>query len=105
MSEEEIYERIINEISAAKKGRLFGVPSIKALNGKNAAFLWKEKMTFRLDEESQQIALKLKGSTIGTHIYEDDKQMKGWVSIPTIHKKEWKKFAELAINFVNQLKK
>ena len=106
MSEEEkTYEQIINEIPAAKKGKLFGAPSIKTINGKNVAFLWKERMTFKLDEKSQQIALKIKGSTIGTHIYDEDKQMKGWVSIPKKHQKEWKMFAGLAINFVKQLKK
>ena len=101
MSEEETYEQIISEIPDAKKGKLFGAPSIKTLKGKNVAFLWKDRMTFKLDEDSQLIALKLKGSAIGTHIYDEDKEMRGWVSIPKKHQKEWKKFVGLAISFVN----
>ena len=105
MSAEEIYGQIIKEVPTAKKGKLFGAPSIKTLNGENVAFLWKDKMTFKLDEESQQIALKLKGSTIGTHLYDEDKQMKAWVSIPKTNQHEWKRFTELALNFASQLKK
>ncbi len=105
MTAEESYEQIINEIPTAIKGKLFGALSIKAFLGKNIAFLWEDKMTFKLDEKSQQIALKLEGSTIGTHIYDEDKPMKGWVTIPKQHQKEWKRFTVLAINYSNPREK
>ena len=56
-------------------------------------------MIFKLDENSEKEALKLKGSRIGSHLYAPDKPMKGWVLIPNEHSDKWKHFATRAIEF------
>ena len=96
-----VFLEIINSLPSATEGKLFGAPSIKASNGKNAAFLWQNNMTFKLDETDRLAALQLKGAAIGRHIYATDKEMKGWVTIPAEHADKWKIYATLAIEFVS----
>lgn len=60
-------------------------------------------MIFKLDNATQEDALKLDNAHIGTHIYAPEKLMKGWVTIPFSHAKKWREFAEKAIQFVEDL--
>jgi len=98
---EEQFHQIANDLLNASEGKLFGALSIKANNGKTAAFLWENKMVFKLDEKSQKQALELDGACTGTHIYSPEKQMKGWISIPEQHMEVWAKFAGKAVIFVS----
>jgi len=102
---EKLFYKIIEDLPNAIKGKMFGAVSIKSSNGKTAAFFWKGNMVFKLDQVTQEKALKLNGSKIGEHLYAPDKLMKGWVSIPEKHSEKWTDFAISAINYVEQLKK
>jgi hypothetical protein len=101
---EEIFDHIISELAIGTEGKMFGTKCIKTENGKAAAFLWQEKMVFKLPEETRHEALALKGTEIGTHIYAPDKPMIGWVSIPTAHSAKWLRFTTAAVNHVLSLK-
>ena len=84
---------------------MFGAPCIKAANGKVAAILWQESMIFKLDEKTQNEALKLQGSKQATHLYDSNKPMSGWITIPEKHADQWKIFTKKAIKFVSSLEK
>ena len=102
---EKSFHRIIEEIPNAIKGKMFGAISIKSSNGKTAAFFWKGNMVFKLDEKSQEEALKLDNAKIGSHLYAPEKPMKGWVSIPEKHSDKWTDFTLAAIKYVEKLRK
>lgn len=97
------FHQIANNLANAIESKMFGALSIKANNGKNAAFYWKENMVFKLDKPTQREALSLEGACIGSHIYAPEKQMKGWIMIPNAHLKQWAEYAEKAVIFVNTL--
>jgi len=102
---EELFHQIASKTPNATVGKMFGALSIKTKNGKTAAFLWKGNMVFKLDEDSQQLALKLEGASIGSHIYAPDKQMKGWISLPEKQLERWLEFAKKAVHFTGSLSK
>ena len=102
---EKLFHQIIRKLENGFEGKLFGAKCIKSINGKTATFYWQENMVFKLDRESQEEALKLNGSEIGTHLYAPDKPMKGWISIPITHSDKWVNFANKALEYVNELKK
>jgi hypothetical protein len=101
---EEIFYQIISELTIGSEGKMFGAKCIKAENGKTVAFLWQEKMVFKLPEETQHEVLALKGAKIGTHIYAPDKPMIGWVSIPLTHSAKWMRFTKASLKYVLSLK-
>ena len=102
---EELFHKITNEVPDAIEGKLFGAKCVKLNNGKTAAIFWKDNMLFKLDEKAQQEALNLEGSKIGTHLYDSNRPMKGWISIPFKHYQTWADFTKLAIEFVKTIKK
>ncbi len=97
---EELFHQIVNEVPDAIEGKMFGASCIKSINGKAVAILWRDNMLFKLDEKAQQVALKLNGSSIGSHLYAPDKPMKGWVSLPFKHSDKWVNFTKKAVAFV-----
>jgi len=101
---EKLFHQISSGIPNSVEGKMFGAKCIKSTNGKTAAFFWKENMVFKLDEQTQEQALKLKGSKVGSHLYAPEKQMKGWISIPREHSDKWTKFAKKALKYVDKLK-
>ena len=102
---EELFHKITNEIPHAIEGKLFGAMCIKLNTGKSAAIFWKDCMLFKLDEKAQQEALNLEGSKIGTHLYDSNRPMNGWISIPYKHSHTWTGFTKKAIGFVKTIKK
>ena len=86
---EKTFYNIIKESRNGTEGKMFGAKCIKSINGKTAAFYWKEKMVFKLDENNQKRALEIDGAKIGSHLYAPEKPMKGWVSIPQNQSGEW----------------
>jgi len=100
---EEIFHRIVSELPNGIEGRMFGAMSIKSINGKTAAFYWKENMVFKLDEVAQKEALKLDGSKVGSHLYAPERQMKGWICITEKHSDMWADFAKKALAFVAEM--
>ncbi len=102
---EAIFRNIINQLPEANEGKMFGALCIKAINGKVATILWKETMLFKLDKAAQQEALQLEGAKIGSHLYDSNKPMKGWICLPLKHSEAWIHFSKKAIAFVETLKK
>ena len=102
---EKQFHQIIKGLTNGVEGKMFGAKCIKSINGKTAAFFWQGNMVFKLDQETQEKALQLKGAKIGSHLYAPDKPMKGWVSVPAAHADKWMDFAEKALKNVEELKK
>ena len=94
---EKLFHKIAAEIPGAQEGKMFGVYCLKTPKNKAIAIFWKDKMMFKLRGKSEQEALSLSGAKTGTHIYNADRQMKGWVWIPSKHSDKWKKFAKAAV--------
>ena len=99
---EKLFLQIIKELPNGIEGKMFGAKSIKSTKGKTAAFFWEENMVFKLDQDTQERALKLKGSKVGSHLYEPDKPMKDWISIPETHSDKWSDFAKKALKYVGE---
>lgn len=97
----ERFLHIISEVPDAIEGKMFGAYCIKSTNGKAAAILWNDNMQFKLNERDQQEALRLDGASIGSHLYNTDKPMKGWISLPLKHSDKWPDFTKKALIFVN----
>ena len=66
---ETIFHQIVEKLPNATKSKMFGALCIKAPNGKSSAIFWKNDMIFKLDSESEKLALNLKGARQGTHLY------------------------------------
>ena len=96
---EELFHQIIHNLPDAVEGKMFGASCIKSNNGKVVAIFWKDSMIFKLNEKDQQEALKLDGASIGAHLYDPTKPMKGWVSLPFEHSDKWTEFTEKTIAF------
>ena len=94
---EKLFHKIASEVPDAKEGKMFGVFCIKTQNNKAIAIFWKDKMMFKLKGKSEQEALSLSGAKTGTHIYNTDRQMKGWVWIPFEHSDKWEKYTKTAL--------
>jgi len=101
---EELFNQIVDQVPDAIEGKMFGASCIKSINGKAVAILWKDNMLFKLDKKTQQEALKLNGSKIGSHLYANDKPMKGWVSLPIEHADKWTYFTKKSVVFGMTLK-
>jgi len=99
------FHQIVEKLPNATKSKMFGAWCIKAPNGKSSAIFWKNDMIFKLDSESEKLALNLQGARQGTHLYAPDRPMKGWVLIPYIHSDEWIKFAEKSIEYAQNSEK
>jgi len=102
---EKLFQIIIKELPSGIEGKMFGAKCIKSTNGKTAAIYLKESMVFKLDEQTQEDALKLEGAKIGSHLYAPEKPMKRWISIPERHSDKWSGFAEKALEYVDGLNK
>lgn len=100
---EELFHQIVGEIPDSIEGKMFGALCIKSMNGKAAAILWKDNMLFKLDKKAQHEALKLNGSSIASHLYAQDKPMKGWVSLPFKQSGKWPDLTKKAVAFVKTL--
>ncbi len=102
---EKIFHQVIKAIPNGIEGKMFGAKCIKSIKGKTAAFFWKENMVFKLDEQTQEQALRLKEAKVGSHLYAPDRPMKGWVLITAMHSDKWSEFTEKALKYVEGLKK
>jgi len=102
---ENLFHQIVKEIPEVNEGKMFSADCIKTNDGKVAAILWQDNMLFKLDEKSQQEALLLEGSKVASHLYDTNKPMKGWISVPFIHSNLWSDFTRKAITFIKILPK
>jgi len=87
--EEMFFHEIADRLPDISKGKVFGAIGIKTDNGKTAGIFWQNEMIFKLNEEDEKEALKLKESRPGTHLYAPERKMKNWVAIPFLHSDNW----------------
>lgn len=98
----ELFNQIIEEIPAARPGKMFGALCIKAQNGKAAAMFWKDNMVFKLTGEDEQEANSLDGASVFNPM--GTKPMSGWIQIPFDYSDKWKAYTESALAYVLTLK-
>lgn len=98
-----MFRQIVDRLSEAIEGNVFGARCIKSSTGKTAAILWKNDMQFKLGEVACAHALKLDGARVGFHLYAPERPMKGWVFVPRKHADQWVSFAEQAIAHVERV--
>jgi hypothetical protein len=101
--EEKLFDTIADELPHVTKGKMFGAPAIKAVNGKSAAIFWKNEMICKLSVIDEKNALNLQGAKQGTHLYAPDRKMKSWVSVPFAHSDIWQDLIKKALSYVNML--
>jgi hypothetical protein len=101
---EKLYHEIAAEIPDCKESKMFGALCIKAPNGKAGVMFWKEEyMIFKLDGETLEQALKLKGAKLFDPM--GGRPMGGWVQLSETHISKWKKYAAISMELVKKLKK
>jgi len=104
MTENELlYHKIASDLPNAKKGKLFGANCIKAANGKACVIFWKGRMMFKLNGKDLKEALSMEEASSGTHLYDPNRFMKGWVWISSKHVDRWPQLSMKALNFVKTL--
>lgn len=100
---ETLYHKIAAEIPDCKESKMFGALCVKAPNGKAGVMYWKEYMVFKLEGDTLEEALKLKGAKLFDPM--GGRPMNGWVQLPEGHSAKWKKYAEISMTLVKKLKK
>jgi hypothetical protein len=100
---ETLFHEIATQIKDVTEGQMFGAMCYKTPNGKAAAMFWKGDMVFKLEEETAQQAMMLKG----VKVFEPaaGKKMGGWYQVPFIHAYKWKEFAKAAVKTAMKVKK
>ena len=101
---EELFHQLAKNIPDSKEGKMFGALCLKTSSGKAAAMFWNDSMIFKLDGQAEKEALNLDGARVGTHLYNSNSPMKGWVQIPFKHSAQWKGYAQSAIANVKENK-
>lgn len=94
---EEFFHKIADKLPNATKGKVFGTIGIKAMNGKTAAIFWKDEIIIKLNAEDQKEALKLFESRPGIHLYDPERKMQNWVTLPFAHADKWEELIKKSI--------
>ena len=76
---------------------MFSTPCLKNEKGKTIAFLLNDCLTFKLKEKDREEAFRIVGSQIGRHIYDSDRTMNEWISIPFSQSETWKDLTRKAL--------
>ncbi len=92
-----------SEIDDAEPGKMFGHPVYK-LNKKAFVCYFHGDMVFKLDPETKEAALKLKGSMLFDPSGKK-RPMKEWVQLTYSHKKKWQELSVAAADYVLSLQK
>jgi hypothetical protein len=96
-----VYEALITEITdghSVVASKMFGMPCLK-VDGKAAAGLFNDSMTFKLAGAAHATALALDGA----HLFDPSamgRPMKEWVQVPYANRDRWASLAEAAIAYV-----
>jgi len=91
----EVAEHLEAKDPSVQRGKMFGMPTIKA-GGKAIAGLHGDDMVFKLpDEKERERALEIEGA----HLFEpmEGRAMKEWVQVPREQFELWKGLAEPAL--------
>ena len=92
-----------SQIDHAEQGKMFGHPVYK-LNKKAFVCYFHGDMVFKLDPETKESALKLKGSMLFDPSGKK-RPMKEWVQLTYAHKKKWQELSIAAADYVLSLQK
>lgn len=98
MTAKHLYESIGQNLPNVELSQLFGKPCFK-INKKAFVAFFEDEMVFKLNGEMHAEALSLDGS----HLFDPSgrgRAMKEWVQVPFEYSKDWKKFAEAALEYV-----
>ena len=98
---ETLFQEIIAEITEAKASKMFGVPCIKAPNGKAAAGFHGKYMTVKLDKETERETLALDGVEVFNPT--GKRPMNGWLQVPIHYAEKWSYLAKKAFDYVKTL--
>ncbi len=101
MPTEKEYNKLIQQICSshdAVAGQMFGKKCIK-INGKAGIALFKDCIVFKLPEPEHKKAISLSGSVLWDPSGKG-RAMKEWVQIKIEHKTKFKKFAQVAADYV-----
>ncbi len=98
MEEEKKYIEIGTSLRGVEVSQMFGKPALK-VKGKAFACFFENEMVFKLTGEDHARAIQLSDAKLFDPSG-SGRAMKEWVQVPGKHKKEWKKFAEAAMNYV-----
>ena len=99
----EIYQKIIDEIPEAKASKMFGVPCIKAPNGKACSGFHGNFITVKLDKATERETLALDGVKVFTPM--ENRPMNGWLQVPIDYADRWNYLAKKAFDYVKTLEK
>lgn len=101
MPTEKEYNKLIKLITSnhdAVAGQMFGKKCIK-INGKAGIALFKDCIVFKLPQPEHEKAISLTGSVLWDPSGKG-RAMKEWVQIKIEHKAKFKKFAQVAAEYV-----
>lgn len=98
--EKEYYIEVGNSFENAQESQMFGKPCFK-INKKAFVSFFENDMVFKLmlNSEIHQEALSLDGSKLFDPSGKN-RPMKEWVQVPFDYKKDWQKFAQSALEYV-----
>ncbi|MDR0300528.1 MAG: hypothetical protein LBI13_10710 [Streptococcaceae bacterium] len=97
MNSEKIYGQVAADLSNAEMSQMFGMPSLK-IRGKAFCGLYGDDMVFKLANPEHDEAL----GYAGAHLFDPSgkRPMKEWVVVPLGFQKDWLRFAQAALNYV-----
>ena len=98
---EELFHIIAAELPDTKESKMFGALCIKAPNGKAGVMLHKGNMVFKLNGDAVETAMKLMDAKAFEPMA--GRPMNGWIQLSEIHSSEWKKYAEIAMEYVKMI--
>jgi hypothetical protein len=98
---EALFQAISAEIPEVKASKMFGVPCIKAPNGKAVAGFHGKYMTVKLDKETERETLALDGVEVFNPT--GKRPMNGWLQVPVHYSEKWSYLAKKAFDFVKTL--
>jgi len=97
------FDQCGTSIDDAESGKMFGHPVYK-INKKAFVCYFHGDMVFKLDPDTKEEALKLKGAVLFDPSGKK-RPMKEWVQLKYTHKKTWQAFSEAAANYILSLQK
>ncbi|WP_064197335.1 MULTISPECIES: hypothetical protein [Emticicia] len=98
---EALFQEITADIPEAKASKMFGVPCIKAPNGKAVAGFHVKYLTVKLDKETEQETLAIDGVEVFNP--SGKRPMNGWLQVPIHYADQWSYLAKKAFEYVKTL--
>jgi hypothetical protein len=103
MSSENLFFGIGRKLKNAEESQMFGKPCFK-INGKAFMCFFQDCLVFKLQGDTHEAALKLKGAVLFDPSGKG-RAMKEWVQVPVAHKAKYADLAQEAIKYVKSAAK